>query len=289
MELSSTSFALPSSSTSGISSTGTSWSRCGLGQTVVLLHGVGMNKSVWGPQVLNLCVDFDVLVYDMWGHGDSTLQPTTSDGGELTLADYTNQLLLLLAELKISSVHVVGHSMGALIALDFALQHPQQCLSVSALNSVFNRTAEQGAAVKKRAADLAINGNLPNVEETLLRWFGKPESPENVAAEMLTRKMLLAIKPQSYSKAYGVFATSDQVHLESLKSLAVPALFFTADGDPNSTPIMSQAMADLAPHSQVEILIGHRHMMTLTAPEEVNASLRSFFNSVTNPSKNQED
>jgi pimeloyl-ACP methyl ester carboxylesterase len=79
--------------------------------------------------------------------------------------------------------------------------------------------------------------------------------------------------------AYGVFASSDLVHANRLGELKVPALFFTADGDPNSTPAMSQAMADLAPNGTAKVLAGHKHMMTLTAPELVSESLRTFFNS----------
>ena len=78
-----TSFALPESIVSGKTSSGTGWSRCGNGPTIVLLHGVGMNKSVWAPEVNLLCESFDVLIYDMWGHGESDLP-----NRELNLNDY---------------------------------------------------------------------------------------------------------------------------------------------------------------------------------------------------------
>ena len=145
-----TSFALPGSIVSGKTSSGTAWSRCGNGPTIVLLHGVGMNKSVWAPEVNLLCESFDVLIYDMWGHGESDLP-----NRELSLKDYTQQLVNLLKELEIGSAVVAGHSMGALIALDFAINNPDTCLGVCAMNAVFDRTAEQSAAVKKRAAQAA--------------------------------------------------------------------------------------------------------------------------------------
>ncbi len=161
LELNSASFSLPSLSNSGITTAGTSWSRCGNGPRIVLLHGVGMNKSVWAPEVNLLCESFDVLIYDMWGHGESDLP-----NRELSLTDYTQQLVDLLKELEIDSAVVAGHSMGALIALDFAINFPDACLGVCAMNAVFDRTAEQSAAVKKRAADLAAGGvsvNLRNL------------------------------------------------------------------------------------------------------------------------------
>ena len=233
-----------------------------------------MNKHVWAPQVTNLCADFDVLVFDMWGHGDSVLPDR-----ELTLTDYTNQLQNLLAELEIDTAHIVGHSMGGLIALDFALAFPQNCRSVSALNSVFMRTPEQSAAVKKRARDLSAGEVSVNLAETLLRWFGKPGEHKYELAQQLANKLLLEVNPKGYAAAYEVFAASDSVHANRLKDLKVPALFYTADGDPNSTPAMSLAMAELAPIGAAQVLAGHRHMMTLTAPEEVSESLRTFFES----------
>ena len=270
-----TNFQLPKTSTSGITASGTSWSRFGSGQSVVLVHGVGMNKNVWAPQVNDLGEDFDVLVFDMWGHGDSALP-----NRKLELEDYTEQLTSLLTELKIESAHIVGHSMGALIAIDYALA--QSCQSVSALNAVFMRTPEQSAAVRDRSAELSAGGVSVNLEETLQRWFGAPSEREHVDAANLARELLLAVNPQGYAMAYEVFASSDSVHASRLVELKVPSLFFTADGDPNSTPAMSKAMADLAPNGAAKVLAGHRHMMTLTAPELVSESLRTFFNSAPN-------
>jgi (E)-2-((N-methylformamido)methylene)succinate hydrolase len=276
------SFALPDSITSGKTSNGTAWSRIGSGKTLVLLHGVGMNKSVWAPEVNLLSNSFDVLVYDMWGHGDSDLPE-----GELTLGNYTNQLADLLRELKISNAFIAGHSMGGLIAIDFALAYPEICLGMCALNAVFNRTDAQSEAVKKRAADLAAGGITVNLEDTLQRWFGGAESHEFLEAEKLAKELLLAVNAMGYAKAYQVFANSDKVHADRLATLSVPALFFTADGDPNSTPDMSKAMALLAPLGSSQVLTGHRHMMTLTAPLQVSESLATFFNSASKSTSNQ--
>jgi pimeloyl-ACP methyl ester carboxylesterase len=276
------SFALPDSITSGKTSNGTAWSRLGSGETLVLLHGVGMNKSVWAPEVNLLSDSFDVLVYDMWGHGDSEL-PT----GELSLTEYTNQLANLLSELGISSAFIAGHSMGGLIAIDFALKHSEMCLGMCALNAVFNRTPAQSEAVKKRSADLAAGGITVNLSDTLQRWFGETGNHEFPEAESLAKQLLLEVNPVGYAKAYEVFANSDKVHADRLGALKVPALFFTADGDPNSTPEMSKAMALLAPVGRSQVLAGHRHMMTLTAPLQISESLNTFFNSHSKPSTNQ--
>ena len=267
----SVSFALPDSITSGKTSNGTAWIRCGNGPSIVLLHGVGMNQSVWAPELNHLCENFDVLIYDMWGHGKSELP-----NRELSLKDYTQQLVDLLKELEIDSAVFAGHSMGALIALDSAINNPNTCLGVCAMNAVFNRSAEQSAAVKKRAADLGAGGVSVNLSETLERWFGQAGTHEFPEAEALARELLLEVNPKGYEAAYSVFAVSDKAHLNTLPNLSVPSLFFTSDGDPNSTPEMSLAMAALAPNGSAKVLTGHRHMMTLTAPIEVSATLATF-------------
>lgn len=270
-----TSFALPDSITSGKTSNGTSWCRVGSGPTLVLLHGVGMNKSVWAPEVNLLCENFDVLIYDMWGHGESVLPDS-----ELELSAYTTQLLDLLDELEIEKVHLAGHSMGGLIAIDFATHFGERCLSVCALNSVFRRTPEQRMAVQKRAQDLAEGNVTMNLSETLERWFGPSGEHPNVHAEELARLLLESVNPAGYAAAYRVFASADEIHASTLHQISVPALFFTGELDPNSTPAMSEAMSALVPNSQWAVLSGERHMMTLTAAPIVSDAIRDFIDSV---------
>jgi len=264
---------LPTPGAFGITSNGTAWRRYGSGQTLVLLHGVGMSKLVWKPEIEELSAHFDVVTYDMWGHGESILPE-----GELALSNYTSQLVELLDELGIESANVAGHSMGGLIALDFAIKFPARCKSVVALNAVFRRTTEQRTAVEKRASDLAAGHVQMNITETLERWFGETGTHEHTVAEEISRNLLENVNPAGYSAAYQVFANSDEVHAESLAGLKVPALFFTGEFDPNSTPAMSEAMAHLAPKGQWAVLSNARHMMTLTDGQYVSDAIRDFIN-----------
>ena len=268
------SFTLPASSASGKTKTGTAWSRCGSGQTVVLLHGVGMNKNVWAPEVNILSESFDVLVYDMWGHGESDL-PT----GELTLNNYVQQVTDLMSELQISKAHIVGHSIGALIALTFACNHSDRCRSVTAITAVFDRPAEKSNAVKQRAAEILADGNARNDAETLERWFGSLDTNPYPEAATVAKQALADVDPMGYARAYSVFANSSGIDSDSLSRLLLPSLYLTADGDPNSTPEMSQKMSEIAANGQLEVIAGHRHMVTLTAPEKICESLNTFFNS----------
>lgn len=269
-------FSPPTPTASGVTPQGTAWRRYGHGAPVVLIHGVGMAKEVWTPQVNDLAADFDVLVYDMWGHGQSALPE-----GPLALGQYAQQLLDLIDMLGLPQVRVVGHSMGALVALEFALEHPSRCAGVVAMNAVFSRSEEQRFLVRQRASELLRHGTQANLDDTLRRWFGSPGNPDTAMAEALSRKMLQEVNHQGYATAYQVFATADAVHAARLPSLQPPALFFTGELDPNSTPAMSYEMARLAPRAAAHVLKGSRHMMSLTAPEEVSLVLRDALNNFT--------
>ncbi|MDR6953957.1 flavin reductase (DIM6/NTAB) family NADH-FMN oxidoreductase RutF/pimeloyl-ACP methyl ester carboxylesterase [Ancylobacter sp. 3268] len=245
------------------------------GVPVVLIHGVGLALEAWEPQVAAFAAHHDVIALDMPGHGGSSLPPD-----EARLADYSDHVVHLLDALALPAAVIVGHSMGALVALEVALTHSSRVLGVAALNAVFCRTPEQRAAVAARAAALAQEGSGASHDAAVARWFGEPVPPEMEATAARVSALLAACDPVGYARTYGLFASSDAAHRERLPSLAVPALFLTADGDPNSTPAMSEAMAALAPRGRAGILAGERHMMNLTAPAEVNRRLLAFLDEV---------
>jgi pimeloyl-ACP methyl ester carboxylesterase len=214
----------------------------------VLIHGVGMNASIWTPQIEALRNEFDVVAYDLLGHGNSS-RPSA----DVKLSDYADQLLAVLDALRLETAHVAGHSMGALVALDFALAHSARVLSLTALNAVYCRTPEQRAAVEQRAAALNDGWGTASPDGTIARWFGDPVPTEARRACETVRSLLEAVDPVGYARTYRLFATSDNAHRGLLGSLTVPALFMTGELDPNSTPAMSQAMAAAAVKGRCEI------------------------------------
>ena len=250
--------------------------RSGQGPAVVLIHGVGLQKAVWAPQIAALEADHDVIAIDLLGHGASSRPPEAP-----TLADYADAVRAVLDELGIAKAAVVGHSMGALVALEFALAHPDRTIGVVAVNAVFCRTAAQRAAIAARVDELDGGAKLPDWSPTLARWFDAPVPDHLQATAADTRALLEAIDPVGYTRTYRLFAEADGEHGLRLADLEVPALFLTGADDPNSTPAMSAAMARLAPQGRLAVLPGLRHMMALTHPEAVNRELRGFLDTVT--------
>ena len=245
---------------------GIAWREAGRGLPVLLIHGVGLNADAWEPQIVTLSARRRVIAVDMPGHGQSDLLP---DGAELNA--YVTAMADLIDALGISPVPVVGHSMGALIALGLALDHPSMIAALVALNAIYCRDPLARSAVEVRAAQLT--GGAFEVAGPIARWY--PDDPNGPLARR-TGDWLHAVDPKGYAAAYRVFATSDHVHEGRLGELVCRALFITGVSDPNSTPAMSARMAREAPYGRTVALPGARHMMHLTHPAEITNTIAAF-------------
>lgn len=252
---------------------GTGFIRAGSGAPVLFIHGVGMNATIWQPQIQRMADRFDLIAIDMLGHGRSPLPPQ-----EPELADYAAQAIRLLDHLGLDKVSVVGHSMGALVAQELALLAPERIRRVVSLNAVFRRPPDLAQAVLERAAALTGHGDAAGVAQTIARWFGDPVPAELTAAAEKAAAALSEVDPEGYARTYRLFARADRDHAERLQTLAMPALFITGSEDKNSSPAMSAAMARLAPHGRCTVLAGQRHMMAAAAPDLTSRCIAEFLN-----------
>ena len=82
--------------------------------TIVFIHGVDLTKEIWDQQ-LEFFKNYNILTYDLLGHGKTPLEKS-----QLTFDDYNKQLLNLIDELDLKKIHLVGFSLGSLIARHFA-------------------------------------------------------------------------------------------------------------------------------------------------------------------------
>lgn len=250
---------------------GTSYLATGQGQPVVLIHGVGLNKEMWGGQVVGLAPHYRVITYDMLGHGAS---PRPENG--TPLLGYADQLLELLDHLQLPQATVIGFSMGGLVARAFALHYPERLKSLVVLNSVFNRSPEQRAGVIARTAQAAEHGPDANAEAALSRWFSREYQAANPAQITALRQTLAGNDPQGYLTTYELFATQDMYRADELGNIKSPTLVATGELDPGSTPQMARQLADRIPGATVAILTEQRHMMPVESPRLVNQLLLDF-------------
>nr|WP_319949129.1 alpha/beta fold hydrolase [uncultured Shimia sp.] len=236
----------------------------GSGAPVVLIHGVGMQSAAWAPQIAALSKTHRVIALDMPGHGGSS--PLLQDA---QLPAFVDWLHAALSALDVEHASIAGHSMGALIAAGYATTYPANPQRVALLNCVYRRTDDARTAVVTRADQIRTAGF--DLETPLTRWFG--DSTIQQAARAEVAKWLSDVDLDGYATAYGAFARGDTTYADRLGDIKCPLLAITGDGDQNSTPSMSQAMADAAPQGQALVIAGHRHMVNLTAPDAVNNAL----------------
>ena len=239
---------------------------------LIFIHGVGMRGDVWSPQVEYFSNDYQVITYDFLGHGKSHLPPE-----EPVLDDYVEQLNNLLKHLNLSLISLVGHSMGALISVAFALKHPDKVKALVPINIAFNRSEEAQKGVLNRANQILQTNKILNIEQTLERWFKNKTSADDLKKIDKIRNWLANTSPQGYGRTYRLFALSDKVFLNKLSRLRPPVLYLTGDEDPNSTPAMSQQMAEETPNGSSNSLTSEAHMMSYIAANKVNPIIEQFF------------
>jgi (E)-2-((N-methylformamido)methylene)succinate hydrolase len=233
-------------------------------ERVVLLHGVGLDHSVWQPVLGLLPRDIEAVTPDLPGHG---AKPPAPAG--VTLADLADGVA---AEIPTGS-HVVGFSLGALVAQHLAVHRPELVATLTSISSVCRRTADERAAVLARL-DTAATDFAASAEASLQRWYdGTGVSPEQVR---LTRATLLAIDPDSFVHCYRVFATADAEIASDLCRIDAPALAMTGENDPGSTPEMTRRLAESIPHCRAVVVSGARHMLPVERPRELVDHLSAF-------------
>ena len=133
---------------------------------IVFIHGVGLTKEIWEPQI-NFFKDYNTLTYDLLGHGKTTLKKT-----KVSFEDFSTQLVKLINELNFKKIHLVGFSLGALIARHFASEHDDKLSSLVMLSSIYKRTEEQKRIVRNRL-EVAKMKRPASKQAALRRWLSE--------------------------------------------------------------------------------------------------------------------
>ncbi|AVV44200.1 alpha/beta hydrolase [Streptomyces sp. ID05-04B] len=232
--------------------------------TVVLLHGVGLDHTMWEPTVALLADRFTVITPDLPGHG---ARPPVSDA--VTLADLAD---VVAGEIP-SGAHLVGFSLGALVAQHLALHRTELVATLTSVSSVCRRTSEERASVLDRLRTAEADFGA-STAASLKRWYdGTDVDADRVARTEVT---LLANDLDSFLGCYRVFATADAELSPHLDAIAVPALAVTGENDPGSTPEMTRRLAAALPDCRAVIVPEARHMLPVERPRALADALTTF-------------
>jgi len=230
---------------------------------VVLIHGVGLSHKIWEPQINSF--NNTVLAYDILGHGNTPLAKS-----QISFDDFSLQLLNLIDELKFEKIHLVGFSIGSLIARNFASNYNNRLESLILLCSVFKRSKEQQQIVNDRFELSKKSRSLS--KQALKRWFTDNYINNNPNIYKKICSMLEENDMENFLKVYDLFVKhQDNEKFENIKT---KTLIMTGENDVGSTPEMSKNLSKKIANSKVKIVSNGKHLCSIECADDVNNAIR---------------
>ena len=234
---------------------------------IVLIHGVGLNHKICEPQINSF--NNTVLVYDILGHGNTPLTKS-----QISFDDFSLQLLNLIDELKFEKIHLVGFSIGSLIARNFASKYNNRLESLTLLCSVFQRSEEQQQIVNDRFELSKKSRSLS--KQALKRWFTDKYIHKNPKIYEEISSMLNENNMEDFLKVYELFVKhKDNEKFEKIK---VKTLIMTGELDSGSTPEMSKNLGKYIKNSIIKIIKNGKHLCSIECADEVNHAIKLHVN-----------
>jgi pimeloyl-ACP methyl ester carboxylesterase len=253
-----------------------SYERVGVGEPMLFIQGVGCAGCTWKPQTDGLREQFDCLRFDNRGIGQSR-----GETGQLTIEQMVKDAIGLLDALKIERTHVVGHSMGGVVAYELALRHPARVKSL-ALLCTFHR----GKDVLAPTFALLKHGLLTNVGTLSMRrraFARMVSSPSHIAtlgidavvenlSDVFQRD--LAKLPPVASRQLRALSRHDST--SKLHELAtIPSMVIAGQHDPIGRPAGARRLAEAIQAKKLYILEEESHALPIQSPEKVNSMIET--------------
>jgi 3-oxoadipate enol-lactonase len=243
----------------------------GSGPMVLFMHGIGGNRTNWHDQLPVFGEKFHAVSWDARGYGASD-----DYAGALEFADFGRDLIRVLDHFRVAKAHLVGLSMGGLIAFDFHASHPERVATLTICDSMPGMTGLNAEArrefIRIRQEPL-LNGKepcdiAPIVAKTLVGKSAKPGSFERLVASMS------ALHKESYLKT--IEATTNYARALELESIRVPTHIIVGDEDTLTPPALSRTMATRIAGARLTIIKGAGHLSNIEQPEAFNEAALAF-------------
>lgn len=239
----------------------------GSGPAVAMIHGLGGSSNVWEPQVRALADRFTIIRADLAGLGRSPRD------GTLSFDRWLSDLEAVVERYGGGRVHLLGHSLGTLIAQHYVVRHPNKVGRIALLGAIRGLPEAGRQGMRERAAK-ARAGGMEGLAPALVVAGTSPATRERrpeVAA--FVREFLMRQDAESYAQACEALARADGV---DLRQIASPTLLITGTDDAVASPAAIQAMAAELPAASTLILSECGHWTTIEKAIEVNRALRDF-------------
>ena len=233
---------------------------------IVFIHGVGLTHEIWQPQ-LDFFRDHSTLSYDILGHGKSKLEKKQID-----FNDFSDQLINLVDELKIDKIHLVGFSIGSLIARNFSTRFNNRLKSLILLGSIYKRTSQQQQIVNERFNQ--AKKDLKLSKQALKRWFTDEYLKKNPDTYEKISSILSSNNIENFLKVYELFVKHQ--NNEDFEKIKINTLLMTGEYDYGSTIEMSQELSKVIKNSELKIIKDGKHLCGIECADEVNLGIKNF-------------
>ena len=191
---------------------------------------------------------------------------------DISFDNFSEQLLNLINELKFDKVHLIGFSIGSLIARNFAIKHNDLLQSLTLLGSIYKRSEEQQKIINDRFA-LAKN-NLKLSRKALTRWFTDKYLEENPNTYEKISSILEKNNMENFLKIYELFVLHKND--ENFQNIKVNTLIMTGENDMGSTVDMSKKLCEVINNSQLKVIKNGKHLCGIECADDVNMTIKNF-------------
>jgi len=243
----------------------------GSGPPVLFVHGLTFDHHMWDDQLEALSPRYRCIAVDLLGHGASASGPA-----DYTLEDEAENLHALMGELAASPAHVVGLSMGGMIAMRLALAHPEDVRSLALLDTSAEpevpERRPQYEALAATAKAQGVDTILPAVLPIMFSQEFLQSQPAKVEAYKRRFRQLDLDGIEAATRA--VTRRSDI--LDRISAIRVPTLVIVGEKDVATTPDKAQNIVQRIAGARLETVPGAGHMTPIEQPERINQLLLDF-------------
>ena len=237
--------------------------RRGRGKPLVLIHGYPLDHSIWEPVVPLLENDFDLILPDLPGFGESGVPK-----GNILLTGMAEDIAALLDTLKINKAAMVGHSMGGYVALAFARGFPKRLLGLGLVASQgLADSPEKKAGRYQEAEHILAQG----VTETANDMATKLTDNHNLQAQL--KELILKQNPQGLAGALkGMAERQDSMKL--LQELNIHVALVHGLADKLIPPERARAISKIVKNGHLTEIEEAGHMPMMETPQVTAEALK---------------
>ncbi len=237
------------------------------GIPLIFINSLGCDLRMWEPVLPAFTGRFHVIRYDKRGHGRSEV-PT----GPYTIRDHSNDLMALVENLDLESAILVGISVGGMIAMDFALQHPGRVLALALADT--GPVIGTPAGWDERIRAVQTRGLTGMAEIITSRWF-LPDFQKSHPSEYFRYiEMLSYASPEGYIATCAALRDADL--RTEIPAITAPALALCGAQDPVVTPEQTRAWAACLPNARSRVIQNASHLPCIEQPEAFAGVINRF-------------